>query len=75
MNDSRAIRTSADFKCNYINYDLQKILKELNEMGVNNFVETVMSLKTIEIKKNVQVIAREYLQSNTLNRLWSFLLS
>lgn len=43
-------------------------------MGVNNFVETIMSLRAIEIKKNLQTIAREYQQRNMLFRLQTFMI-
>ena len=43
-------------------------------MGTNNFVETIMSLRALEIKKNLETITREYQQRNSLYRLQTFLL-
>ena len=53
-------RKQYDFRFFYIMEDEANILKEIKEMGINNYIETSMSLRSIELKKHLEVVTREY---------------
>jgi len=42
-------------------------------MGIHNYVETTMSLKSLDIKKNIELVTREYIINNTIRRVYEFL--
>ena len=39
-------------------------------MGIRNYIETTMSLKSMEIKKNIELVTKEYVVNNTLRRVF-----
>ncbi len=47
-----------------------KIVKELGQLGLGNYVETTMSLRSIEIKKNIELMTREYLITDLIRRAY-----
>jgi len=42
-------------------------------MGIHNYIETTMSLKSLDIKKNIELVTREYIINNTIRRVYEFL--
>jgi len=53
-----------------MNADELNIMKELASMGLGNYVETTMSLRSIEIKKNIELMTREYMISDLVRRVY-----
>lgn len=43
-------------------------------MGIHNYIETTMSLRSIEIKKNIEIITREYSVNNLIRRVYEFIM-
>lgn len=68
-------RCTDEFKWSFLSYDEQRIMKEVEQIGINNFVETTMSLKNIEVKKHLDFVTREFLSNNMLNKVWSYMTS
>ncbi|CDW74048.1 UNKNOWN [Stylonychia lemnae] len=71
--DGRERRHSYDFRFDFLNVEETGILKEINHMGIHNYVETTMSLKSLDIKKNIELVTREYIINNTVRRIYEFL--
>lgn len=63
-----------NFRFNYIQDQERQILSEIQQMGIHNFIETVMSLKSLDIKKNLEVVTREYQVNNYFRRVSEFLI-
>lgn len=74
MQDGRDLRSSNEFRFDFISSDETNMLKEVFQLGISNFVETTMSLKSLEIKKNIEVLTREYLLNGTIRRVHDFML-
>lgn len=73
VRDGREKRHSYDLRFEFLNPDETGILKEINLMGIHNYVETTMSLKSIEIKKNIELVTREYIINNIVRRVYEFI--
>ena len=42
-------------------------------MGIHNYLETTMSLRSMEIKKNIDVVTIEYSINNIVRRVYEFM--
>eukprot|EP00347_Sterkiella_histriomuscorum_P015060 403358461 len=70
--DGREKRHSYEFRFPFISSEESSILSEIAQMGIHNYIETTMSLKSIEIKKNIELITREYVINNQVRRVYEF---
>lgn len=71
--DGRDKRKQYDFRFHYIYEDEQNILRDVNQLGNHNFVETTMSLRSIEIKKSLEIVTREYTVNNMIRCVYEFM--
>jgi hypothetical protein len=62
-----------DFRFTFMPEDEFSILKEVNQLGLHNYIETTMSLRSIDVKKNLEVLTREYNINNIVRSAYEFL--